>query len=200
MSETSGSSDTTKQPLVNKLDFQALYAGLAQNGQPLTAAEKARLEEIAREEIKKQNGGDIIGGNIGGGAVNFVFMLFSFIQQLFSGQASLPTSIKDFGSQLSGASDGANNQTKQYVINTIMSNIDDRLQREGGNLAAVSDLITGLKSGGDNARDMNSLLMRQLMAAQNVPFGTNGSLASHRNHRSPRKNPANKAATACPQA
>jgi hypothetical protein len=166
---------TAEKPLVDKIDFGAMFSELASKGYPLSEAEQARLEEICREEIKKQNNGNLLGLNIGGSIVNLVSLLFACIQKLFGGETSLPSSIEGFGAQLSGAADGADNKAKMYVINTINMKIYNRLEREGGTLAQVKDLVAGLNIGGP-ARDMDPSLMRQIMTAQNIPWGTTSSL------------------------
>ena len=175
-SATTAPSTTTtteaERSLADKIDFGAMCTELASKGYPLTEAEKARLEKICREEIKKQNNGNLLGFNLGGSFVNLWTLLFAFIQKFFGGDASGAGNI---GAQLSGAADGADNKAKMYVINTINMKVYNRLEREGGTLAEVKDLVTGLNIGGP-ARDMDHSLMRQLMTAQGIPFGTTSSL------------------------
>jgi hypothetical protein len=122
--------------LVEQVSFQRIFDGLAQKGITLSSAEQARFEEIARDEIRKQNGGQLIGMNIGGAAVNLIEILFSFIQRLFGSSSGTPElSIAGLTGHLTNAASGATNTGKQYVINTITANIYERMRAEGGNLA-----------------------------------------------------------------
>lgn len=174
---------TTSEPakssagLIEQVSFQKIFTGLAQHGITLSAAEQARLEEIAREEVRKQNGGELAGMNIGGTGVNLIQILFSFIQQLFGGGGT-EFSLASLTGTLSGAATGATNSGKQYVFNTISANIHDRLRAEGGNLAQAADLVTGLTTGPGNARDIGNgaAIGDQLAAAANVPAGTTSTL------------------------
>ena len=180
-SETTAKAATAAGNLVEQVSFQRIFSGLAEKGVPLSIAEQARLEEITRDEIRKQNGGQLIGLNIGGAGVNIIEILFSFIQKLFGG-GDTPTTLAGWGDQLSGALSGSTNTGKQYVINTINANIYERMKAEGGNLAQAADLVTGFNVGRDAqgnplyARDMDSSLMRQLTAAQNLNDGNTSSL------------------------
>jgi hypothetical protein len=163
--------------LVEQVSFQRIFDGLAQKGITLSSAEQARFEEIARDEIRKQNGGQLIGMNIGGAAVNLIEILFSFIQRLFGSSSGTPElSIAGLTGHLTNAASGATNTGKQYVINTITANIYERMRAEGGNLAQAAPYVTGLTTGPGYAPDMTDSLMRQLTAAQNIPDGTSSSL------------------------
>lgn len=178
--DTSSASTTTAAAtggLVEQVSFQRIFTGLEQQGITLSIAEQTRLEEIARDEIRKQNGGQLAGFNLGGTGVNLIEILFSFIQQLFGGANGTPEfTLTGLGDHLSNAATGATNTGKQYVINTITANIYERMRAEGGNLAQAADLVTGLTTGPVNARDMDGSLMRQLASVQNIPDGTTSSL------------------------
>ena len=165
--------------LIEKVSFQRIYDGLSQHGVNLNSAEQARLEEIIREEVRKQNGGALAGTNLGGTGVNLIQILFSFIQQLFGGGNGTPEfSLAGITDSLSNAASGATNNGRQYVFDTISANIHDRLRAESGNLAEAADLVTGLTTGPGNARDIGNgaSIGAQLAAAANVPAGTVSSL------------------------
>lgn len=171
------SAASTSAGLIEQVSFQRIYQGLSQHGITLSAAEQARLEEIAREEVRKQNGAELAGMNIGGTGVNLLQILFSFIQQLF-GSGGTEFSLTGLADTLSGAATGATNSGRQYVFNTISANIHDRLRAEGGNLAQAADLVTGLTTGPGNARDIGNgaSIGDQLAAAANVPANTSSRL------------------------
>lgn len=179
--ETTTATAAATGNLVEQVSFQRIFSGLAENGTPLSSAEQARLEEIARDEIRKQNGGQLLGLNLGGAGVNLIEILFSFIQKLFGG-GDTPTTLAGWGDQLSGALSGSTNTGKQYVINTINANIYERMKAEGGNLAQAADLVTGFNVGRDAqgnplyARAMSGSLPEQFASAQNIPPGTTSSL------------------------
>lgn len=165
--------------LIEQVSFQRIYDGLSQHGVNLNSAEQARLEEIIREEVRKQNGGALAGMNLGGTGVNLIQILFSFIQQLFGGGNGAPEfSLAGITDSLSNAASGATNNGRQYVFDTISANIHDRLRAESGNLAEAADLVTGLTTGPGNARDIGNgaSIGAQLAAAANVPAGTSSSL------------------------
>lgn len=178
---STSTSEGTNSPteLIEKVSFQRIYDGLSQHGVNLNSAEQARLEEIIREEVRKQNGGALAGMNLGGTGVNLIQILFSFIQQLFGGGNGTPEfSLAGITDSLSNAASGATNNGRQYVFDTISANIHDRLRAESGNLAEAADLVTGLTTGPGNARDIGNgaSIGAQLAAAADVPAGTTSRL------------------------
>ncbi len=178
-SQTKADSSKPTAELIEQISFQKIFTGLSQHGITLSAAEQERLEEIVREEVRKQNGGALAGMNIGGSGVNLLQILFSFIQQLFGGGNGTPEfSLAGLTDTLSNAATGATNSGKQYVFNTISANIHDRLRAEGGNLAQSADLVSGLTTGPGNARDIGNgaSVIAQLGTAANVPSGTTSTL------------------------
>lgn len=165
--------------LIEQISFQRIYDGLSQHGITLNQAEQTRLEEIVREEVRKQNGGQLAGMNLGGTGVNLIQILFSFIQQLFGGGNGAPEfSLAGITDSLSNAATGATNNGRQYVFDTISANIHDRLRAAQGNLAQAADLVTGLTTGPGNARDIGNgaSIGAQLAAAADVPAGTTSRL------------------------
>ena len=163
---------------IDQISFQKIFDGLSQYGITLNDAEQKRLEEIIREEVRKQNGGALAGMNIGALIPNIARILFAFIQELFGGaKGSKEFSLDNATTIISDAFSGATNTGKQGVYDEISVNIHDKLYAEGGRIREVADLVSGVSPYG-NARDIGrgSAVGVQLASAANVPAGTASSL------------------------
>lgn len=179
--QSASTTQASSSALMEQVSFRTVYNGLAQNNINFTASEQAEFEEMVRDEVRKQNNGQLIGFNIGGAGVNIIEILFSFIQniqKLFSG-GDTPTTLAAWGDQARDVFNGATNAGKLQVINTINTNLFDRMKAKGGNLAEAADLVTGFNVGRDAqgnpvyARAMQGAsLMDQMMAAREIPAET----------------------------
>jgi len=151
--------------------FTKIYERLELQGNYLTPEQKALIEQVTQEEYDKQNRAQLVGMNVGALPANFMKILFSFIQKLFSG-GNLPTTLAGFGGQLRDALSGATNSGKQLVVDTIAENTYERLLTEGKKdpkFADIADLVTGISKNG-YARDLggNASIVAALSAARNI--------------------------------
>lgn len=169
------SADTASKDLSAQINYQTIYAGLGQHGIILSDDEKRELERIVTEEIRKQNGGQLAGANIGAIIPNIVQVLLSFIQQLF-GNNTPQFSIESLTGIVKDAASGATNSGKQQVFNTASVRIHDRLYALGGNFAASAGFVAGLSPSGPAPDFGNAAIVTQLAALANLPLNTTSTL------------------------
>lgn len=173
VTSTTNASDSSGLP---RDFFPKIYARLELQGNYLTPEQKARIELVTTEEYERQNKAELLGMNVGALPANFMVILLSALQKLFSGEAQIAPTIEGFINYIKEALSGATDSGKQYVVNTIAANTNERL-RADPSLAGIADLVTGL---GKNsyAPDIGgrASIVDQLSDLQNIAAGASGSL------------------------
>jgi hypothetical protein len=174
---TSTSPPTTNDSFAERVNFATVYYGLKQHGIALTDEEKKKFETITREELLKNNG-QLFGNDLGNSAVNLIYLLFAFIQNVFNG--NLTNDLGNLGSNLSQIASQTNEQDKLNQLHQATMRIHQRLSAQGGNLAAAADLVTTKKPITTNDRsgpvEMKESIFHQLVAGIEIPAGTTTSL------------------------
>ena len=164
----------------DRVSFEKVFEGLEARDIRFTPEEQEKFKKICLEELRKHDGGKIIGSDFGASGVNLVYLLFAFIQNLWSGRSDF--SLDNLGSQFGSTVDHTNEQGKLAMLDRAATGIYVRLNAQGGNLARSAELVTGMKpmhqvrSEGQGPADMEGSIYRQLHAGSNIPWGTSSSL------------------------
>jgi hypothetical protein len=155
------------------VSFATVFQGLEKRGITLSDEEKKKFEEITLAQLRKYDGGVPVGNDFGTSAVNLVYMLFAFIQNLFAGG-----NVTDMQSLLTHAGDTVTRtgeQGKLKMLNDATIGIYERLKSQGGNLAAAAELVSG-QAVGHRPPDMAESIFRQIQSTIDLPEGTRISL------------------------
>ena len=159
----------------DRVNYAMVYGGLEKHGIHLSDAEKTEFETITRDELKKHDGGQLIGSDFGASAVNLVYVLFAFIQNLFGSATS--GGPGGLGSAFGNSVEKTGEQGKLKELNLATIGIYERMKEKGGNLQAAAELVTGQTSAKAFTQDdMPESIFNQVGSTLNIPLSTSTSL------------------------
>ena len=167
---------TPFKSFADMVDYPTMYAELAQRGIVLTDAEKQRCEAICGDRLRNHDGGQVIGNSFGATIQGLVYTLFAFLRNIFGGGG-----LGDLGSMASNLSSTmatTGEQGKLRQLQLAEAETYDRLKKEGGNLAAAAEYITGVKPCNDNSpgQILQASIAAQVGHSIKLPFDTNTDL------------------------
>ncbi len=122
------------------IDYDAQFTELARKGIVFSEADKKKFRDICTDELKQFDGDALVTTNLGASATNWVYMLFSFIQNIFNG-----FDVNNIGDSFSAATENTGEKSKLHMLNEATMRIHQRFKAEGGSFASAAELVSGQK-------------------------------------------------------
>ena len=131
----------TKKSFAELVDYDAQFEALAARGIFFSDENKEKFKAICNEELGRFDGNSIVSTDLGASATGWVYALFSFIQNIFSG-----FDIHNIGDSFSGALDKTSAKTALHMLQESTIRIYERFKAEGGEFTRAAELVSGQKA------------------------------------------------------
>ena len=175
---TTSTPPPTPSSFADRVNYDTVFSDLATHGILFSDADKQKFRDICTRQLKKYDGDHTITTDLGASATNWIFMLFAFVQNIFSGNGSFD--LQGIGDRVSGAADKSGQQGKLKMLSDAACSIYTEFKQRGGQFALAAELVTGQKETSADGRlpaDMEHSIYRQIRDGINLPAGTSPSLS-----------------------